>query len=1131
MDKSDPIDNNTFEKDLINKRLDRNDWNSVEIAVDYNTKLVYNTLTSYVSTKFEPTKKNILDSYKINILEKEPTGEEDKSNSITSNNIVQEEYELPDSWEDEIKVIEKVHEVEPENKSIHIKKTKKTIQLKNNSKNNSTPTNINKDNTSSVIKEDTINEKSLGEESYLIVRKYISDTKLGLINNLSKSIINDSLTNDDTIVITKKVSKKPKPIKLSSAEKIKKDLSDKRLIEATKQLISEFEENNELNYDMYIKDGFLPKLYIEFTGLTFMHCANILITMSKSDKYKKLTHKREYYELIISIQKFISNVKNTKCLYFLDSNQTINISSTLLLDLENWLNKLMTLNDFDGLTLIKTNPELVYRTKYDKCFSSSMATKKIRLRPSQIQLIDFLVENYTDNFLIEYCSGVGSGKTTLLATAIPMFVREYNSVNQYNKKIALLCCTSIVVKRDMANIAYNAGIHFAMGVQDNLYSNTKSNYRITYQHNSSPDNLEAIICTAECAYSLLMEEEKNKENGGRNKYILLFDEPTMGADQPNSDTLRDCMKLFSVLPNQSILSSATMCELSSLPDFIKDINIKHTNLRTINIRDSNIQIGCTISTFDNILVLPHNGCTNSNNLKICIDTISKNSFLCRMYTIQVAGFLYNLTKKFNKINQKDLPDIKLIFKNINNLESNKVVKICLDILNKVCDTQDNKLIYDFCNVEYIEEKIIDNELDKEMLLETNFEHINSSNNIHTIFKNIGRTEAYKYTNMNLIVDTNPIEFEETYFKDLIDELYIQIHSCSNIISKYKALQKKFNDEKDLIEKTIKSEDERIKKYNVLIKSEPFLCMPQDNNQSSKSLFPSYFQINTKDHMQHYSPHSIKNDNVYRISLPLEHIPFDDFSLPDWIIACLFCGIGIYSPNNIIFKNNHAYNQTILQLASKGQLAYLISDYSICYGTNYPIYRVFITDNFSNICSVNTLFQVLGRTGRVGKSWIGSAYLSNNAARKLIKSVQDDKDISNKLEPINMQNMLNRILSENIEEHNKTNNINSIDYLENHEDKKDLGIRLEFNPIIKQENIGSNSIQNEIKQEKPISVKKSYIPPYLLQTNIKQSTIKPDRFNNKINRDNNRPNQMDNNRPNQMDNNKLKDNSKESWARV
>jgi hypothetical protein len=1129
MDKSDLVDNNTFEKDLINKRLDRNDWNSVEIAVDYNTKQVFNALTGYVSTKFEPTRINILDNYKINILEKEII--KDKHNDNAQDNKT-EEYELPESWEDEIKIIEKVNEIEPEDTLPQIKKTKKTIQLKNNkNKNNSNNQNINKENNiEKTIKEDIINEKALGEEAYLVVRKYISDTDLGLITK-TKDI------NNDIEVVSKKDNKKIKVPKLTSAEKIKKDLSDKRLIEATKQLISDFEESKELNYDMYIKDGFLPKSYIEFTGLTFMHCSNILLTMSsmsksnmsKSEKYKKLTHKREYYELIISIQKFISNVKNTKCLYFLDTNQKINISTTLLLDIETWLNKLIAYNDFDGLQLIKTNPELVYRTKYDKCFSSSMATKKIRLRPSQIQLIDFLVENYTDNFLIEYCSGVGSGKTTLLATAIPMFVREYNSVNQYNKKIALLCCTSIVVKRDMANIAYNAGIHFAMGIQDNLYSNTKSNYRITYQHNSSPDNLEAIICTAECAYSLLMEEEKNiKENGGRNKYILLFDEPTMGADQPNSDTLRDCMKLFSVLPNQSILSSATMCELSSMPDFIKDINIKYKNLRTINIRDSSIQIGCTISTFDNILVLPHNGCTNMNNLQTCITTISKNSFLCRMYTIQVAGFLYNLTKKF-KMNQKDIPDIKIIFKNINNLESNKVVQICLDILTKVCETQDNKLIYDFCNVEFIEEPIIDNpdtqdtQDTQDINSESKFEN-NKSSSIHTIFNNIGRTEAYKYTNMNLIVDTNPVEFVETYFKDLIDELYTQIHSCSNIISKYKNLQKKYNDEKDLIEKTIKSEDERIKKYNILIKSEPFLCVPSDNNKPS--LFPPYFQINTKDHMQHYSPNNIKNDNTYRISLPLENIPFDDFSLPDWIIACLFCGIGIYSPNNMIFKNNHSYNQTVLQLASKGQLAYLVSDYSICYGTNYPIYRVFITENFSNICSVNTLFQVLGRTGRVGKSWIGSAYLSNTGARKLIKSIQDDKDGSNKLEPINMQNMFNRILNENIKENNKNNII--MDNLENYESSKDLGIRIEFNPVKNtkpdtEPETEPDTEHNNIP-EIIIAPKKAYTPPYLLQTN--KPNIKPTKSSSNI-----KPNKpISNIRPDKFED-KIKDNSKESWSRV
>ena len=119
---------------------------------------------------------------------------------------------------------------------------------------------------------------------------------------------------------------------------------------------------------------------------------------------------------------------------------------------------------------------------------------------------------------------------------------------------------------------------------------------------------------------------------------------------------------------------------------------------------------------------------------------------------------------------------------------------------------------------------------------------------------------------------------------------------------------------------------------------------------------------------------------------MESIPYNTFDISDELMTLLFAGVGIYSTiDNTICPN---YQKTVLDLASSGQLAYIVSDISICYGTNYPINRVIVTDEFALNHSINTLFQLFGRAGRVGRSWIAVVYISDIIAREIIKYTQE-----------------------------------------------------------------------------------------------------------------------------------------------
>ncbi len=108
------------------------------------------------------------------------------------------------------------------------------------------------------------------------------------------------------------------------------------------------------------------------------------------------------------------------------------------------------------------------------------------------------------------------------------------------------------------------------------------------------------------------------------------------------------------------------------------------------------------------------------------------------------------------------------------------------------------------------------------------------------------------------------------------------------------------------------------------------------------------------------PIPIENSNVLDL---IEEV--DDF-----VLKLLFCGVGIYSEKGLSSK----YLDKVEELASLNYLAFIITDQSLCYGTNFPISNVILRDELVKKLNMNEMFQLIGRAGRVGQSWTARAFL-------------------------------------------------------------------------------------------------------------------------------------------------------------
>jgi hypothetical protein len=152
----------------------------------------------------------------------------------------------------------------------------------------------------------------------------------------------------------------------------------------------------------------------------------------------------------------------------------------------------------------------------------------------------------------------------------------------------------------------------------------------------------------------------------------------------------------------------------------------------------------------------------------------------------------------------------------------------------------------------------------------------------------------------------------------------------------------------------------------------------------------------------------------------------DLNIPDRIQQLLFAGIGIYCPSSNML--NQAYHEAVLSLASDGKLAFLISDGSISYGANYPFSHIVITDEIAVKHSINTLFQLAGRAGRVGTSWVAFAHVGPKTAERIMNYVQGKTGTGISEEAKNLKDVYHKVLDEERKRKEEKENMQSMQLL-------------------------------------------------------------------------------------------------------
>jgi hypothetical protein len=801
---------------------------------------------------------------------------------------------------------------------------------------------------------------TIGEKLYVANRHKLSVGKLG------------------KLVFDNKINKADKKEKaMSKKDKIIFDNSNKKATNEFDSIIKTFSDKS-----LITNSGLENNIIVEIKGITFMYAACFMIC-NKTD-YMKKSKLRDVYELITGIQRFIGLVTNLSCKSLSNPISTEFVSQTMIDDLKYWLDKLVLTFDFDGLKIHEVNPKLFVCSKYDSC----MPTYNIKPRKNQKEMFDFIT-NYLDNeetknngFMMFLKAMTNSGKTTSSIWLANKIKHMRDKSGGQDTTQLLFCCNLRSVQDEVATICYNNNIKFARAFM--RQNNGVATVRIV-NHNTCKNDSEriVIICSPKIAAFLLKDKTQ--------KYWLFLDEPTMGSDQKNSQSLINNIETLINMPKYTILSSATMPDESLIPNIVKHYKDQWPSSVVKTIYSNEIHIGCEVKTFKGEQVVPHLGCKTVEDLKLTVENIEKNPFLGRLYTHKIVPKLY-----FDVVEIiKDLPDMRNIFSNVDNISMEKMRILAIDILKKMVEYGNNSLIERVCSTSIdVTEKVEKQE--EELMFEDELkeQQIASSENID--FSKLGTFMAYKFMNTNLVFTDSPVEFATKQFQSLLADLKTDGFSSSDhVFKKYERDLELHQKKVDRISVRVKNQDNASKEIQDMDK--PILN------------FPDWAHINTLDHIRKYAKTHGRdiNPQYIRSKYCLEMIPRDSRTINE-LMLLLMCGVGIYSLSDSNIDD--IYRSQVMSMAATGQLAYLIADSSFSFGANYPISRVFIMDDFAENHSIDTIFQSLSRAGRVGHSWMAEAYVCDKTANMTIRYSRELNNGYGVIEARNMEEMFKTMMT-------------------------------------------------------------------------------------------------------------------------
>lgn len=653
--------------------------------------------------------------------------------------------------------------------------------------------------------------------------------------------------------------------------------------------------------------------------------------------------------------------------------------------------KMNSLMNESFYSLLFQNPKMLYQSSFQKF------NKEIHLYKEQkiiLEKIKSSIDNDTP-LLLGNQMPTGQGKTFLSVPLAKMLSMEKR---REKKKCVLFACSNELVNMDVAsNALIGNDIHLWMAksllidIKDKKGNFIKRDFRVLlrpykscfpntwkkvykkkedekYKNGEVPEQwkyytkatgkIPDIIVADLESCSVLLREQNNLSNifteeDISNPFVAYIDE-FIGDDKSNKKMVEICK----YLPRQTVLLSSVLPKFEYIPSIVKHFCYRHETTEEeccSRVSSRDISIPCCIVSPDGLARFPHHQVTDKEGLEELIYQMNINPRIRRTYS---PKDVYFLAKTIEDI----LPDNFRFSKNFPNIGSINMK----EIVNYIC----NLLSFLKDNLQYLEKfkeyrpKIM-NPVQKE---------------------NIFTSQSWEYEPKTLVVLNDPlkqvIRLTETLFKDKVKVDKLVVENNKN----KEGLKKKLDSMKN---KKFSSND---KKRGVLDKTDMVdkLSLIEDEYYSQNVSIPTSMILNNIDHFQRFHKDKTPPKIINQLSCSsLKEEYFSNFS--DDEIYQLFSGIGTYDAE----QQTEFQRNLIMKLYPN--LSFFCSGKEIVYGTNLSgLVNIFIDTDFMNTINIPELYQLMGRVGRMGRSYHANIITtSEETVNKLLsfdESFESENDI-------------------------------------------------------------------------------------------------------------------------------------------
>ena len=658
-----------------------------------------------------------------------------------------------------------------------------------------------------------------------------------------------------------------------------------------------------------------------------------------------------YFNCAISLYKAIEDSK-----FFL-TEDIINESNVLLGQIEEFIRT--KISDLQKFEFIKKNQNLLLESFWDKG-----KPKSIALYDEQKDIISLVTENLFNKLFIFFEMPPANGKTQLsaiLAKIISYKNKEYiETIPNYKRKTMLYICYNTIVRNEVAKlcITHNIDIRYWLAITQHDKEDGKIKTFLRPYKNCYPDwNQKGLRNKKEDAAYRASRVKRFSENI-RDQWEFSLEETRPVCDQSykikdyeNADNLPEMIisdldsayellkaypdtfvtyfdeafasseleitsKIMSVL-GLTVLVSATLAKPSEIPNVLSDFKVRHNHEddNFIHIIKSNMQhISCTFINNEGNIFAPHD----------CVETIDKLEDFVDFLDVPLIKRAYSpdvVIEMISKVNAY-LPE-HLKFDNVFNhyglLSHESIREYAGSIIKLINSTKDNNLF---------------------TILKCNVIKKIQNMDLNTIFT----SSAVNYQNGNSL-HVSTLETFNKHVEDISNPFLEGSPKISNIMSEYDKLYNNINTEIKSLEKN-KTDD-----------SEMEILELQKALDNLRVSWPQEFIFNSKQHASKFG----NSRNLIKENL-MTNITKDKIDVLDELRGkLLFSNIGVYQPETFNNKNMDLF------LRNKDNFKFILSTPSIVYGTNINLSIIDIDSSFVKDSTKNTLYQLIGRAGRRGRS--------------------------------------------------------------------------------------------------------------------------------------------------------------------